>query len=358
MYKVIVENASGCTAIDSIVVSSNFDSPIVQIAPIDTLTCAHSEVLIRAITMDSLLYWKGSAGILSSEISISVQDPGIYTAVVQGANGCKDSTDIEVFFRSSVINVGSIIAACEGLDNGQVEITDISDMNLPIDIIGLGMDRIEISTLPYTIDGLSSGDYMITIEDAAGCSAQEFITIDDDRSSSLKIIATSINQTGDFQLTLDFSATIAQVIWSDAIGLSCYDCANPVASVTGATTFNVTVIDTDGCSSMATIDLFYAQSIKVYLPNIVNLNSPNGNDKFYPQTNQNGLSLYDMDIYDRWGSLIHREIGSPMNDPNFGWNGMIKGTPAALGLYVYVLTSYDDTGEVTTYKGSMALIGQ
>jgi gliding motility-associated-like protein len=43
--------------------------------------------------------------------------------------------------------------------------------------------------------------------------------------------------------------------WTPATGLSCTTCANPVATVTGNTTYYVTVTDTNGCSKSDTINI-------------------------------------------------------------------------------------------------------
>jgi large repetitive protein len=41
---------------------------------------------------------------------------------------------------------------------------------------------------------------------------------------------------------------------------------------------------------------------------------------------------YDFQIYNRWGDLVFKT-----NDKNLGWNGIVNGNQATVGVYVYQL---------------------
>jgi len=355
VYTVTVENATGCISMDSITIVGEYSLPEITIESPDTLRCMNSGIIINANTVGDIPEWSGPNNFNQINNSIVVFEPGVYTATVVGPNGCIDSASTEVVLSEPQITLGALRNTCDGLSNGSIEISNIEGLSFPITLMGIGADTVVLS-LPYSFDDLAAGDYMVLVEGSDGCAAQEFITITDDRSNDLSISSTLLNITGVFALSLNYNAPIAQVIWEDIPGLSCYDCIDPVATITTSATYSVSVIDVDGCTSNASIELFFAPSSKIYIPNVINLNSANGNEKFYPQGNFGRSSAYDLTVFDRWGSLIHEERNSLVNDPNSGWSGILNGSPVPAGVYAYVLTIYEDDGTQNQMTGAITLV--
>lgn len=65
--------------------------------------------------------------------------------------------------------------------------------------------------------------------------------------------------------------------WTPATGLSCTNCANPVATVTANTTYYVTVTDTNGCSKMDTINIAVTPAFNIST-SAQNVSCANGNN--------------------------------------------------------------------------------
>lgn len=115
--------------------------------------------------------------------------------------------------------------------------------------------------------------------------------------------------------------------WYPALGLSCTNCPNPIATPSVTTTYYVTVTDPDGCSrtDSVTIDVI-PQAISI--PNVFTPNGDNKNDVFYVKN----LEYYPnthLVIYDRWGKKVYESSNYPNN-----WNGGDQSD----GVYYYVLT--------------------
>ena len=115
--------------------------------------------------------------------------------------------------------------------------------------------------------------------------------------------------------------------WSPSSGLSCTNCANPVASPTVNTTYSVTVTDSLGCTSsrVFTIDVI-DQNISI--PNVITPNGDGRNDEFVIKN----LEYYhnsELEIFDRWGSKVYSS-----NNYQNNWDGGNESD----GVYYYILT--------------------
>ncbi len=141
--------------------------------------------------------------------------------------------------------------------------------------------------------------------------------------------------------------------WTPATGLSCINCATPVASPTVTTIYTVTITDSAGCTSVldVTIDVNLPCS-DFTVPNVFTPNNDGINDDFVVDVrNPSSYSIY---IYDRWGRVVYSS-----SDPNVYWNGRINKTDylAPDGVYYYVIkaTCFNQNYE---HKGFVQLIGE
>ncbi|HTJ49466.1 MAG TPA: PKD domain-containing protein, partial [Cyclobacteriaceae bacterium] len=79
-------------------------------------------------------------------------------------------------------------------------------------------------------------------------------------------------------------------------------------------------------------------------------NDPSSNDFFLPLTK--GVEKFEMEVYDRWGSLIFLS-----KDKTQGWDGYDRnGNLLPTGVYVYKLTLTLSNGQRTTQVGDVTLL--
>ena len=70
---------------------------------------------------------------------------------------------------------------------------------------------------------------------------------------------------------------------------------------------------------------------QVYVPNAFSPNNDGRNDEFKPYLGAEcTISEYQIKIFNRWGALVFEST-----DPAAGWDGEIKGEPAAQASYLY-----------------------
>lgn len=83
----------------------------------------------------------------------------------------------------------------------------------------------------------------------------------------------------------------------------------------------------------------YGELVHFELPNVFTPNKDNVNDRFKLKTTQILDPCFKLQVFDRWGNLVHESDGG-----NNGWNGMQEnGEPASEGVYFYVVTLNDET---------------
>jgi gliding motility-associated-like protein len=91
----------------------------------------------------------------------------------------------------------------------------------------------------------------------------------------------------------------------------------------------------------------------VYIPNAFTPDENGRNDKFLVYGVGIDEEKFKMEIFDRWGELIHSTT-----QIKEGWDGKIKGydIKAEDGVYVYKILITDLTGKKKTYVGHVTLL--
>jgi len=148
-------------------------------------------------------------------------------------------------------------------------------------------------------------------------------------------------------------------IWESLGDFECLDPLCQIISVypTEATSYSVTVIDSDGCEASDKIQILIGEDRLVYIPNIFSPNGDGYNDKFgvYVGSGVENIELFS--IYDRWGNLVFETKNLDPDDAQFNqWDGKLNLEHVVPGIYVYLakVNFIDDTS--LTYKGSLTLV--
>ena len=109
----------------------------------------------------------------------------------------------------------------------------------------------------------------------------------------------------------------------------------------------------NGCVDTAIAILDIVPEIRYYLPNAFSPNQDNTNEQFRGKGLFEGISEFEMTIWNRWGELVFRT-----DDPNAGWNGLRMNSGAALpgGVYVYLVKFRGPRGQNYQYEGFATLL--
>ncbi|OWY23474.1 hypothetical protein C7N43_37980, partial [Sphingobacteriales bacterium UPWRP_1] len=90
----------------------------------------------------------------------------------------------------------------------------------------------------------------------------------------------------------------------------------------------------------------------VVMPGAFSPNNDGVNDILRPVSNIALVSM-TLKIYNRWGKLLYETT-----DQTAGWNGIYRGTPQEIGVYVYTLvyTTADNPAEARLMHGNVTLV--
>jgi len=142
--------------------------------------------------------------------------------------------------------------------------------------------------------------------------------------------------------------------WIPSSGLSCTDCASPVASPEETTTYYVTVKTAGGCEGMDSLTIniqtcFDERSL--FIPNTFTPDGDNINEKF--KAYGNDIYSFNMKIFDRWGNKIFES-----SNIDNAWEGKVEGEMAMQDVYVYriVYSSACSQGNKVEETGHLILL--
>jgi gliding motility-associated-like protein len=118
---------------------------------------------------------------------------------------------------------------------------------------------------------------------------------------------------------------------------------NPVATVDSTVSFIATVSTDNGCIAYDTVTVNAPINSKTLfiLPNAFTPNGDGHNDCFGIQYWAAGVTIEELDIFDRWGGKIFST-----RNPSDCWGGTFNGHPEPSGGYVYVVKASSPCGEI------------
>ena len=112
-------------------------------------------------------------------------------------------------------------------------------------------------------------------------------------------------------------------------------------------------INSLGCTDTTYGTVIITPAFTYYAPTGFSPNGDGKNDYWIPKGVGIDPNNFDMQIWDRWGHIVH--TGSTLYDV---WNGEVRNTntQAQEGVYVYKAVVYDWLGNRYEYQGRITLI--
>lgn len=305
-YSVIVTNPSGCTASDAINITYTSNPPAVNLGN-DTTYCGPFARLLS--TGNAFTVW--STGVTAAQITINTA--GIFWA--EQSNGCGTTRDSIVFIQlpAPTVSLGSDTSIC----NGQtVVFTAVSSSpNLVWSDGSIG------NTLSVSAVGL----YWVETSEA-GCKSRDSVVVSAGLAPAFNLgIDTTV--CGD-EFTLSVHADNAQYQWQDLTSDSVY-------TVTVSGNYSVTVSNACGSATDEVTVNIERNRCDILVPTGFSPNNDGANDLFRAICSC-PVSRYTMHVYNRWGEEVFET-----DDIREGWNGMFRGRPQPLSVYVYYIDYFN-----------------
>jgi gliding motility-associated-like protein len=304
----------------------------------------------------------GDSTVVTTPVSASHDylAPGLYvtslTATTQA--GCvKALTDTLRVLRTPDPQISSVNSICV---NGTIDFQ--GNLAIPDTAISWNWDlgNGQGSTQQQTSGTYNTaGKYTVRLQAAnsLGCKDTTSETIVVNPPPSIKVNGDTVLMVGSgINIPMLYSSGVVSYNWTPATNLSCTDCASPYANPQFTTTYQVTVTDSNDCSSSRYVTLITLCNNKnFFIPNTFSPNGDGVNDVFYPRGT--GIDrIQAMRIFDRWGEPVFEKRFFPANDPTSGWDGTYKGKPANSDTYIYMIDIICENATIITYKGNVTLI--
>ncbi|MCB0643069.1 MAG: gliding motility-associated C-terminal domain-containing protein, partial [Phaeodactylibacter sp.] len=289
-----------------------------------------------------------------STSSINVTTPGIYSLTVTDVNGCSASTSLDVPAPETLgVQYTVDPIACFGESTAQITITGITGGQAPY---YYALNNGSPQTVPV-FESLSSGNFLLQVMDANGCTGSSQIQIDNPAPLYLYVREDTVVQLGNPILLKAVTNIVnPSVHWTPETSLSCSNCLSTMAAPSTTTTYSVVVTNAQGCQIAEEVTINVNDELRIYTPNALSPNGDGVNDCFFLQSNFDYL-LLELSIFDRWGNLVFQQHDLPINDPAAGWCGRSdQSEPTIPGNFVWLAKVQNLNGEVVVLKGGITLL--
>lgn len=234
-YTVFVTDSNGCFAMDTVTLTV-FPNPVVQLQ--DTFTCDTTTIFLDAGSGFASYLWDDN----STNQTLSVSTSGNYSVTVTDFNNCTATDAATISFSSSsfVINAEPDTSICEGA-TVQLSVTGGTTYTWTPNPTLTNPNSSNPTATPT-----ASTTYYVFAVDSFGCSKTDSVVIQILPLLSAQAATDTVLCFGEsVQLTASGGT---DYVWFPSAGLSCDDCANPVASAQQTTTYGVAVSQSGYCN--------------------------------------------------------------------------------------------------------------
>lgn len=331
IYTATAMGPQACFSFDTLVVTA-VDLPSVYLP--DSLSyCAGDSLLIapQAAPGTALLWSTGSTA-----AALFATAPGSYWVQASNAEGCTVADTVIVAEKAlPLLDLGPDRLLCPG------------------ERAVLAIDSTVV--MPEWSDG--SSDYALEAQAPAviwcetvenGCTAVDTVFLKEKPGPDFPDLGpdSQVCDTADIALVLPEFSQFDQILWSNHEN-------TPAIQIQEPGIYAVTV-SLNGCSRSDTVQLQFIACTEpnIYIPNVFAPESLGENAIFSVfMADIQEIQIFSLEIYDRWGSLVFRSA-----DPAHGWDGQIRGRPAAPGVYFYQLQCHRAQGAAIRRSGDLLLV--
>ena len=280
---------------------------------------------------------------------------GNYGVTVTDGNGCtiEDTTSVTQPPELTITGIDVQDVTCFGGSDGQMTV-NVAGGTPPFTY---SIDGTNFQT-SNVIDSLTAGDYTVFIQDALGCTFQDFATVNQPWQF---IVDAGDDVTIDLGFSTDLEAfvnTLDSVTysWTPVESLSCNECRDPTASPVRTTTYTVTAETELGCIAKDSVTVNVDLKKPLFVPNAITPNFDGVNDFFYVFGNPAIRTVRVLKVFDRWGDHVFNNENFDVNDAQSGWDGTFRGKPVNPGVYVYYIEVEFVDDEVKILKGDVTVL--
>lgn len=341
MYSAVITDSLGCS--DSIFIQiTEPQSPLNSIGLSTDATCSGS--------IDGSIQVIASGGVGAYSYSLNSQTPvtqGIFTSLSAGtyictitdANGCSITDTFQINEPNPISFVSAVDpVTCSGNSDGAIDLTISGGTNSYNVIWSTGATGPKLS-------GISGGWYQFSINDGNGCGLTDSIFVAEPDVLLLTLSVLHPECSNSFNGSITGIATGGSGSYSYTMN---NNSSNGIEPNLGVGTYNVSVVDANGCSESSTIQLSAQRTPCVEIPNWFSPNGNGTNDSWeIPGFEYGNYTLFVVNV---WGQKIYETS----SDNYIPWDGTFNSAPMPNGDYYYVISSSDENEP--TFAGYVTIL--
>jgi gliding motility-associated-like protein len=377
VYNAIISDANGCSKTQQVEISE----PAALSLTIDLLetrdpVCSDTEDGTIGISINDTtginplgpapFTWSGGIALPDATKAEDLA-AGTYGVTVTDTKGCQDSISYSLtapppitavipqppaprcFGEFTLITIESISGG-----NGR----DLFDYTYTVDNNGLDF-------LPDQPAQVFAGVHIIQIEDQAGCTYEDTLTITQPDPIQVAFSPSVIEiELGDStqRLTpiITSSLPIDSFLWSPGDFLSAVDIQRPLVNALDDREYTLRVVDINGCIAEGSVVVEVDKNRNVYIPNIF---TPDGdgsglNEEFRIFACNGVQNINFVRLFDRWGNQVVDQSNLPPGCEGGipVWDGRFNGKVMNAGVYIYLIEVEFLDGITLLYRGDVTLI--
>jgi hypothetical protein len=235
-YYVTARSVTGCTRIDSVIVTQDITKPMLSVTAPATLTCAITSVNLTAASAGSTINWTGFA---AGENPITVSAPGKYYVTARSATGCTAIDSVTVTQDITKPNLSITTPAILTCAITSVNLTATSTGTIRWTGFAAGENPITVS---------APGTYYVTARGTTGCTTIDSVKVlQDITKPTVSITAPATLTCATTTISLSAASTGTTITWT---GFPAGQ--NPV-SVSAPGKYYVTARSTTGCTTIDSV---------------------------------------------------------------------------------------------------------
>ena len=369
-YTVTITNQiNGCTDSGSILVEQNLAAPTAVATTIGSIDCFETMAGISgngsSVGDFSYLWTSNSIGTIQNPTILNTETDAsglYYLLVTDDENGCTATDSTQVI--ASAVPISAVVADVDEPDC----INNQGFIHLDSVVGGAGPYVYSIDGKDFTtfneFNYLSTGSYLIQIEDSNSCTFETTITLNPPTEVQVDLILDlGLNLEVNFGDSVNLQAIINiseseldTVIWSPLPNPDCPLCLIQGIKPLETETYTIQVIDNDGCRDSDKVTVFVDERPHLFAPNVFSPNGDGVNDFLYLQADETILKIPHFMIFDRWDNLVFEGKDFLPNVPDLGWDGFFMGKTMNPQVFVWKAEAEFADGRVEVFYGDFVLV--
>ncbi len=362
-----VNSASGCGSDEAnFIVNINPSPAFDQSNTSFSLPCDQTGITIDPVTQLQAGFrytWFRDGLSIANGSELNITQAGVYTLVGEHlSSGCQDSIVINMAANQSIGTLSVLIdpfrcGTNNSLLGGSVAITEVPNGTPPFTFF-LDDGTVQMDSV---FQNISPGLHQIAVEDAAGCSATTTFDLVDPRDYVFQLTtsgSTQIEYGEGLSVSVQSSLPASELdsLFWIPLGYAPLGSTQIFADSDSSLIYIATVHTSAGCTFTDSLLLEPQLGNIIYTPNAFSPNGDGVNDNWIPFAHPVVNAIQNLQIFDRWGGIVHTQDNLPINQPNQGWDGKKQGKEVPIGSYAWTLEVELFNGEIRRFSGQVMVL--